>query len=168
MAASCPNLKLGHDWVIEPLRKLLRKQDAGKNWGAQEQGQLRSAMCSGQWTQSRLHKAGLAESPLCSLCGKANGTLAHRLLWCIHPALQDQRDKHVPHALSEKARAECTSGKVSKWDRCLFEHPRSKVADPPEAKFEWILWPEEGIASGTCFSDGSRVRAKEERFGSYA
>ena len=37
-------------------------------WGPEHKGALKSAIMGRQWTQQRLHSAGLAQDSLCRLC----------------------------------------------------------------------------------------------------
>ena len=45
---------------------------------SQLQAGLMSAVANGQWTQTRLRRAGLVESSECKLCGTEDGTPWHR------------------------------------------------------------------------------------------
>ena len=68
------------------------------DWGPEHKGALKSLVAGRQWTQQRLHSAGLVDSDLCQLClelpgGRATGTLMHRL--CC-PALACFREAHMP------------------------------------------------------------------------
>jgi len=65
-----------------------------------EQGCLRSILSGSLRTRDRLHKANLAESPLCCFCGLASETLQH--LWWHCPAWQCCRFK--PDLPSEQER----------------------------------------------------------------
>ena len=75
---------LGGDWP-EPIQKALASGRASRayiafsirctgddDWGPRERAGLRSAVANRQWPQARLCSAGLAESPACQLCEKAN------------------------------------------------------------------------------------------------
>ena len=52
---------------IAPIRNVLARKDS-VTWNHAHKGALKSAMANRQWTQQRLHKAGLSDSNLCQLC----------------------------------------------------------------------------------------------------
>ena len=67
---------------IAPIRNVLARKDS-VTWNHAHKGALKSAMANRQWTQQRLHKAGLSDSNLCQLCvgcenGDQVGTHLHR------------------------------------------------------------------------------------------
>ena len=166
--ALLPTAGLAAGILVAPVRKLLQAAAATATWTFAAQAQLLSAFVGGQWTQLRLFKANLVESPLCLLCGKENGTLAHRLYWCPHPALCEARDRWLPLRLLEKARAECSRGLTHRWERAIWPEPLSEHADPPAETFEWVLEPPSGPLSGHWFSDGSRAGILAPHFGSFS
>ena len=68
-------------WVA-PIRNVLARKDS-RAWNHAHKGALKSAMANRQWTQQRLHKAGLSDSNICQLCvggedGDQVGTHLHR------------------------------------------------------------------------------------------
>ena len=76
---------------IAPIRNVLARKDS-VTWNHAHKGALKSAMANRQWTQQRLHKAGLSDSNLCQLCvgcenGDQVGTHLHRF-FC--PATKQQ------------------------------------------------------------------------------
>ncbi len=56
----------------QPLRHLMRPSADRTAWSRAHQAALQSAATNGQWAQQRLHKAGLADHPHCTL-GTADG-----------------------------------------------------------------------------------------------
>lgn len=65
-----------------PIKAGLKLKDS-KDWGPEQKGALRSLVMGLQWTQQRLHAAGLVQDSRCRLClGHVNGnrgdTLLHR------------------------------------------------------------------------------------------
>ena len=113
IARAFPSAQLHAGIRLDPLLRLLARTSDG--WTSAEHAQLRSAICGGQWPQARLCAAGLAESCLCPLCGRAPGTLAHRLWWCTHPELVAARAKHIPPWLLATARQGAAEGNVGSW-----------------------------------------------------
>ena len=163
-----PTAGIEGGFFVAPLRKILRTSNLAAAWTSAAQSQLLSALVGGQWTQVRLFKAGLVESPLCRLCGAANGTLAHRYYWCPHPALCDARSKWLPQRLLDRARADCAAGLTLRWERAIWPEPCMQRAVPPAETFEWIIRPPGDCAAGHWFSDGSRLGLQAPGFGSYA
>ena len=80
-------LGLGPNFVS--LYRLLdpRRNTEDDEWGPRERAGLRSARTNRQWPQARLCSAGLAESPECQLCVKAQA-LRHVLVDANVPVAQ--------------------------------------------------------------------------------
>ena len=75
---------------IAPIRNVLARKD-NDTWNHAHKGALKSAMANRQWTQQRLHKAGLSDSNLCQLCagcehGGPSGYASAPFLLPCHPA----------------------------------------------------------------------------------
>ena len=161
-----PTCGLSSGFRQPPLRKLLRASDG--QWGPAQRAQLRSALVGGQWPQVRLYRAGCADSPLCSLCGASNGTLSHRLWFCEHPLLADERRRNVPQHVIDRARAEIAAGKVARWERALFPLPELPSARRgPFDTFDWDVEPEGGAAQGVFYTDASRCGGADPLTSSY-
>ena len=130
--------------------------------------EFRSAIVGGQWTQERVYKAGRVDSPLCTLCGCANGTLAHRLWFCEHPCIADARRRVVPRHVIERARKEIAEGKVARWERAFSPLPELPTArQGPFDTFIWVHEPEGGAAQGTFYPDASRCGGSDILTASY-
>ena len=111
-----PSLMQGggrHGPFMQPVHQLLKPRDSIE-WGPDQRGALRSAATGRQWSQHRLWKAGLVDSPVCRLCIDAGfedehsddprfrGTLIHRILTC--PALEEYRQAWAPRWILDMAR----------------------------------------------------------------
>ena len=116
---------------------------------------LRACMEGGWLTQRRLWAEGRAETDRCK-CGKASGTLWHKLAGC--QLSQAQRDEAVkPHKLDELL----AQGRVHVWDP-LFSRgvlARPKFPAPPRATRWWAAEDREAaeIATGDVYTDGSAL-----------
>ena len=166
VAQAFPSAQLQDGIRLEPLVRLLARTSEG--WTSAEQAQLRSAVVGGQWTQARLHAAGLAPSCLCPLCGLAPGTLAHRLWWCAHPELVAARSKHVPPWLLATARQGSADGIAGSWERALFPlPPLPSLAERTFDTFEWDVEPEGQAAHAVVYPDASRCGGRATPAASY-
>ena len=88
-------------WWI-PIKQVLQLPNTDA-WGPEHKGALKSAIMGRQWTQQRLHSAGLAQDSHCRLCvgmqeGGQVGTFLHRM--CC-PALHTFNQKHMPDCVKE-------------------------------------------------------------------
>ena len=161
-----PSCELSRGFRLPPIRALLSASRSV--WGPSERSQLRSAIVGGQWTQARLHRAGCADSPLCTLCGDANGTMAHRLWFCDRPILASARVRHVPQDVINRALAEILDGKLARWERALFPVPELPTArQGPFETFEWDVEPEGGAVQGVFYPDASRCGGSDPWTASY-
>ena len=75
-----------------------RRCTGDDDWGPRERAGLRSAVANRQWPQARLCRAGLAESPDCQFCVKAN--LLRRVGDVPPRSLSGCRDLNMPSASS--------------------------------------------------------------------
>ncbi len=95
-------------WLL-PATLMLRRRlgNVGKRTAAD--ASVAAMVEGGWWTASRLAMSGLRDSPICAACGKAIGTLWHRLGEC--EATKDEREGKggCPAWLLKK-------GKASVWD----------------------------------------------------
>ena len=159
-------LPTNHSFRLAPLQYLLRR--SSDDWGPAEQSQLRSAIVGGQWTQLRLYQAGCAESPLCPLCGRENGTMAHRLWRCTHPSLAAGRAQHVPAWVLDLALSGSADGHTARWERALFPVPElTSARNGPFETFVWDVEPEGGAVQATFYPDGSRCGGADPLLASY-
>lgn len=119
-----------------------------------------------QWTQQRLHAAGLVESDVCQLCkdlpgGAMTGTLSHRL---VCPALHAFRERHMPASLKqymEQNGEELTDIVRLCLTRGLYPAPR--VPDRDTVMFDTFQWhtrPRTMPFGCRVFTDGSLMDAK--------
>ncbi len=95
-------------WLL-PATMLLRRRlrEVGRRTAAD--GSVAALVEGGWWTAARLATAGLRESPVCAACGKAIGTVWHRLGEC-EATKEDREGKGgCPSWLLRK-------GKASVWD----------------------------------------------------
>ncbi len=98
-------------------RRLLSPGVRAADWTADHQAALRSALVNGQWTQQRLHAAGIADDAFCRLCRACGlthdgcnsavvagapplGNLYHRLARC--PVAAAEHDSCYPHRARER------------------------------------------------------------------
>ena len=66
---------------VEPVQDLMRRP-LRKTWSAEHRTRVRVFFCGSSWTQSRLYKRGVADSPLCQACFEEEGTERHRAFRC--------------------------------------------------------------------------------------
>ena len=149
---------------IAPIRSVLARKDCD-TWNHAHKGALKSAMANRQWTQQRLHKAGLSDSNLCQLCvgcenGDQVGTHLHRF-FC--PATKQQVRNLAPTWIRDML--DNFNGTLSPVEHCALV--RGMVAPPvvptrPDSDFETIVWYEwQSIPAGcVVFTDGSLVDAR--------
>jgi hypothetical protein len=171
----------GHGPFIEPVLKLLAAQPTA-TWDAKHQGALRSALANRQWTQVRLHMAGLVSTRNCQLCvafGLCDpqdphpqwaGHAVHRCYTCR--VTQAYREEHAPKWLLCKVASLLDeqwlipSAQVALYTRALAPHPRPRLKSRPvQEKFEWVMRPPDGMVRGEVFVDGSRLYAEHDLFG---
>ena len=71
----------GRGPVTKGIRRALRKTGRLKKthtlWDNKYASDLLSAVCNGQWTNSRLHRAGLSDDKHCNLCLDETGSPEH-------------------------------------------------------------------------------------------
>ena len=148
--------------IISGVRKALAKgtgpQAINEKWTAKCKPSLRSALCNGQWTQSRLCRAGLAKDGICRLCLAVEGTPAHR--HCCK--------------VTELQRGQCTEDKecdsfVQKMDDgarhllatrgLLAATSMNGHAPNKEGTLVWDVRPEDGVLPSDCvvYTDGSMI-----------
>ena len=158
---------------MQPIFRLLQAKPSPQ-WGAREKGALRSAFANRQWTQCRLHSAGMASTKNCRLCVQLGyctqddpdprhwGTLMHRIWTC--PATESIRSKMVPAWLyAEVKRAMRLDGTMAPADlalytRALVASPAAFLEPPPSHEtFEWVHRPADGCVTGRVYVDGSRI-----------
>ena len=175
-----PCLKQGREGsgpCIEPLMKLLQSKP-GPDWGAKQQGALRSAIADRQWPQARLKSAGMVSSSNCQLCVKLGfctsddldpkhkGTLLHRLWIC--PALRQERKRLVPRWLlaqvQQSLHEDCTMtpDNLLVFTRALAPSPGAFLLQAPQDEtFEWVVQPASGQIDTPCtlYVDGSMLDA---------
>jgi hypothetical protein len=168
----------GYGPLVLPIFGLLNSKPRA-DWGAKEQGGLRSTVADRQWPQARLKSAGLVTSPNCQLCVRFGhcamddtslrhrGTLLHRLWTC--PVLEQARCRLVPEWLREEVRqALRADGTMAPEDlllytRALTPSPEASVAPAPQAEtFEWVIRPTDGggATGGKFYVDGSMLDAE--------
>ena len=70
-------------WWI-PIKEALNMPNTD-TWGPEHKGALKSAITGRQWTQQRLHSAGLAQDSLCRLCMDMpeGGRLGRSFIACV-------------------------------------------------------------------------------------
>ena len=155
-----------------PILRLLDFRRAAGEWTHKLQGDLRSVVSNRQWTQQRLHQAGLVDDPVCRLCiatlrcGPASedpafkGTLMHR--YCTCPAMASFREQHMPEAEKLALRSKLNRGNLSSSDMLWFTRGlrrspflAEKKLRSAEHTFEWIVRPEDGLLVGSVYTDGS-------------
>ena len=97
-------------------------------WSPKCRGDLRSAICNGQWPQARLYQTGLAEVTACRQCKSAAGTLLHRQA-CTATARHRGSPDPPPEAraawavLSKRQREILTTrGLLAEYDLSRFPH----------------------------------------------
>ena len=167
----------GYGPFIQPILRLLRLKPMAE-WGAKQQGALRSAVADRQWPQARLHRAGLVASRNCQLCVRFGycdpdstdrrhaGTLLHRLWTC--PVLEAERRKRVPDWLYVDAkRAIRPDGIMAPADLLLYTQalavsPATLLRPAPtDESFEWVVPPSDGNGGVTAkfYVDGSMLDA---------
>ena len=119
-------------WWI-PIKAALKMPNTA-TWGPEHKGALKSAIMGRQWTQQRLHCAGLAQDSLCRLCmdmpdGGQVGTLLHRMR-C--PALRTFNQQHMPGCVKEvmeRIGGEVSSRTLGSLTHALFPCPCPPVRD---------------------------------------
>ena len=157
---------------LYPIVKLLSaKSGKEDDWTWQHKGALRSAVTGRQWSQQRLHSAGLVDSKVCQLCVATlqcepdtddlafSGTLLHRTCTC--PALKEFRAQHMPSSVKTKLQS-CTSPdgtidpkQVVWFTRALRRSPLCFVpAREEHESFTWIKRPADGLLEGDVYTDG--------------
>ncbi len=112
-------------WLL-PAAMLLRRRLRDPCRRTSADASVAAMVEGGWWTAARLASAGLRESPLCT-CGKAVGTLWHRLGECEVTKEEREGRKGCPGWLLRK-------GRVSVWDP-LFSRgvPALPRVPPPPA-----------------------------------
>ena len=122
-------------------------------------------MANRQWTQQRLHRAGLSDSNLCQLCagcehGDQVGTHLHRF-FC--PVTQHQVRNLAPSWIRDML--DNFSGSLSPVEHCALV--RGMIAPPvvptrPDSDFGTIVWHAWEIIPAGCavYTDGSLIDAK--------
>ena len=122
-------------------------------------------MANRQWTQQRLHKAGLSDSNLCQLCagcehGDQVGTHLHRF-FC--PVTQHQVRKLAPSWIRDML--DNFNGSLSPIEHCALV--RGMIAPPvvptrPDSDFGTFVWHVWQIIPVGCvvYTDGSSIDAK--------
>ena len=162
---------------------LLKSKRNVSEWNPKMRGALRSAFSGRQWTQSRLHKAGLADHNKCMLClgnamvrdapnltraqvsktnpteaqvsGAPVGNLPHRN-WCCktsHPA----RIKWASPKMTQDA-LNGTGHCDPIFEKGLLTWDGINFTKPKkQGTFYWRLRPKGGLLSGTIYTDGSRL-----------
>lgn len=158
---------------LQPIFRLLQGKQS-EQWGPSQKGALRSTLSNRQWTQCRLHSAGLASTKNCWLCVQLGfcsaddpdpvhrGTMLHRIWLC--PATESARKDMVPSWLySEVKRAirpdsTMAPSDLALYTRALVASPAASLEPPPkDDTFEWVQRPADGIVSGKIYVDGSRL-----------
>ena len=151
-------LGLGAAW--RPIAAALRVKDS-EDWGPEQKGALRSLLAGRQWTQQRLHRAGLVDSCVCRLCldmhdGNQVGTLLHR---CFCPALTEFRDRCMPQWIKDylHSHGDDLSPQVFlALSRGLFSPPCLPSRD--DDLFDTFHWTREAVdipCGCSVFTDGS-------------
>ena len=119
---------------------------------------LRSAACNGQWTNCRLHRAGLSPSNLCNLCNDAVGSLEHRHT-CARTAVA--RGKCVEdEECTAFVNKLCDGAKHLLKTRALLAMPDTGNKAPNvEGTMEWEVRPDHGVIDAECtiYTDGSMI-----------
>ena len=130
---------LGGDGALFcPIFQLLRAKHSSQ-WGSKEKAGLRSVIANRQWTQTRLHSAGMVLSRNCRPCVQLGycteaddnpaywGTLLYRAWTC--PATEDFRSRMVPQWLRAAVRRSLfPNGKMAPADLALYT--RALAASP--------------------------------------
>ncbi len=185
LEANHPHLKQddgGHGIMVEPIYRLLEAR-CSDEWGASQKAALRSASANRQWTQTRLQKAGLVDTPCCNLCVRAGlcdpqddsprhrGTLILRLLTC--PATKHYRDRYAPKWITDLADRFSVGGGGLQLPpdvhalitRGFLRSPAPKIDAAPTAEsFQWVQRPTGGVHA-IGFADGSRLFADHDLYG---
>ncbi len=139
-------------WLL-PATMLLRRRlkDPGRRTAAD--ASVAALVEGGWWPAARLATAGLRESPLCA-CGKAVGTLWHRLGECELTREEREGNRGCPGWLLRK-------GRVSVWDP-LFSRgvpalPRIPPPPPSRVVRELVAGEkgDEELAAGDVYTDGA-------------
>ena len=137
-------------WPASTVIRKLRKKGAAKAAAS-----LRACLEGGWVTQRRLWAEGRAESDKCR-CGKAAGTLWHKLATC-ELSQENREAATVPKGLTELI----GRGKAMVWDP-LFSRgvpARPKWPEPPKDTRWWEAGAEGEleIATGDIYTDGSAL-----------
>ena len=125
-----------------PILKALNCKDTD-SWGQTHKGAFRSLVAGRQWTQARLAKAQLVESPLCQLClhlpgGGVPGTLLHRH---VCPALAGFHEVHRPKWITDHLvmyGSKLNSSTLLALTRGLLHATSSPERDP--RLFDTFIW----------------------------
>ena len=116
--------------------------------------QLRTAVCNGQWTNSRLHRAGLTSNKDCKLCNAAIGSLERRH-HCTRTSaargkcIADNECDDFLRQLRPEARHLLMT-------RAMLAMPNLGAHAPnAESTFNWEVRPEDGVidAGSTIYTD---------------
>ena len=168
----------GRGWegpIWEPVAALIAKgqwrSENGRRWPRTEtiltkgeRAALRSVITGGQWPQTRLFMAGLAEYPWCELClreGQHNvGNCVHRAYECaqVERYASTRRHAAVEQWWRREGKEECEGaqgeGNRMKWERALM--PASADPPPPPGEtFQWVTEPKTLVTGATVYMDGS-------------
>ncbi len=112
-------------WLL-PATMLLRRRLRSLGNSTAADASLAAMVEGGWWTAARLAASGMRQSPVCAACGKAIGTLWHRLGEC--ETTKDEREGKggCPAWLLKK-------GKASVWDPLFARGVPAlpKVPPPP-------------------------------------
>ena len=133
-----------------------RKGPLAPHWVGGCAAALRSAISNGQWPQTRLKAAKLAEDDRCQLCFEDKGTTAHRRVCRSTKHLRGPG--HVPAHLVSTFESLSADQKRHLLNRGLLALP--SVSSHPPSQHDTLAWtmrPDDGVlhSGWTAYLDGS-------------
>ena len=150
-------------WVA-PIRSVLARKDSA-TWNHAHKGALKSALANRQWTQQRLHKAGLSDSNLCQLCvGCEDGDLGTHLHRFFCPTTKQQVRSLTPSWIRD--RLNTFNGSLSPVEHCALVRgmvaPLPIVPTRPDSDYWTIMWHTWQVIPAGCslYTDGSLIDAR--------
>ena len=155
-----------HSLAIEPIRKLIKGPVLKFDWHVGHAVALKSAVVGGQWTQERLHTAGMADDASCKLCAAYGsslvtpsvGTCAHRLQCPIILEELKRSDPRTHEALQDLA--QCTQAEKLLNVRGLLASSTHLIPPRGDATFVWIHKASGTIPIAMIYTDGSALDSR--------